>query len=47
MYQNKGINATKEDYIKVIGSIFFIIGTLCLIYFQINSEDNFIGGPAI
>lgn len=47
MYTNKGINANKTDLIKVIGSILFIGGTLCLLYFQVNSEDNFIGGPAL
>ena len=46
MYKNKD-NPTKEDYIKVTGSILFILGTICLLYFQINSENNFIGGPAI
>lgn len=46
MYSNK-INATDTDFIKVIGSIFFILGTLCLLYFQVNSEDNFIGSPEI
>lgn len=46
MYNNKD-NPTKEDFIKVMGSMFFIIGILCLLYFQINSEDNFIGGPAL
>lgn len=46
MYNNK-INATKTDLIKVIGSLFFIMGVLCLLYFQINSNDNFIGSPAL
>ncbi|MBQ2873430.1 MAG: hypothetical protein IJE89_05475 [Bacilli bacterium] len=47
MYTNKGIEATNTDLIKVIGSILFILGTICLLYFQVNSEDNFIGGPAL
>lgn len=42
MYNNKD-NPSKEDMIKVIGSFLFIVGTLCLLYFQINSDDNFIG----
>ena len=46
MYNNKDY-PTNEDLIKVMGSLFFIIGTICLLYFQINSNDNFIGGPAI
>ena len=46
MYNNKE-NPTNVDLIKVIGSLFFIFGTLCLLYFQVNSEDNFIGGPAL
>ena len=46
MYNNK-IGTTKVDLIKVMGSVFFILGTLCLLYFQVNSEDNFIGSPAI
>lgn len=46
MYNNKN-NPTKEDLIKVMGSVFFVIGTLCLLYFQIHSEDNFIGSSLI
>lgn len=30
--------------IKVFGSVFFIVGVLCLIYFQVNQTD-FIGSP--
>lgn len=47
MYKSKMDSATKEDLIKVMGSVFFIVGTLCLLYFQVNSKNNFIGGPAI
>lgn len=47
MYKNKGYEATQTDLIKVMGSIFFILGTLCLLYFQVHSDDNFIGGPAL
>lgn len=32
--------------IKVLGSIFLIIGVLCLIYFQKHNED-FIGSPGL
>ena len=46
MYNNKD-NPTDADLIKVMGSMFFIIGTLCLLYFQVCSDDNFIGGPAL
>lgn len=46
MYNNKDI-PSDIDKIKVIGSLFFIIGTLCLLYFQINSDDNFIGEPVL
>ena len=46
MYNNKD-NPTDADLIKVMGSVFFIIGTLCLLYFQVCSDDNFIGGPAL
>jgi len=46
MYNNKD-NPSKTDFIKVAGSLLFIIGTLCLLYFQVNSDDNFIGGPAL
>ena len=46
MYNNKD-NSNSEDMIKVIGSFLFIIGTLCLLYFQINSKDNFIDGPVL
>ena len=46
MYKNKE-KPTKTDYIKVIGSLLFVIGTICLLYFQLNNDDNFIGGPAI
>ena len=46
MYHNKD-NPTNVDLIKVFGSIFFIIGSICLLYFQVHSNDNFIGGPAL
>ena len=46
MLKNKD-KPTETDYIKVMGSLLFVIGTICLLYFQINSDDNFIGGPAI
>ena len=47
MYNHNGLDVTNTDLIKVIGSLLFILGTICLLYFQINSNDNFIGGPAI
>lgn len=46
MYSNKN-NPSKADFVKVTGSLFFILGTICLLYFQIKSDDNFIGGPAL
>ena len=46
MYNNKD-NPSKEDLVKVLGSMFFVLGALCLLYFQIKSDDNFIGGPAL
>lgn len=53
-YFNRNYNQYKmvqEDrknlyQIKVIASIFFIVGTLCLIYFQ-NNESSFIGTPTL
>lgn len=40
--------------IKFLGSIFFLVGVLCLLYFQVNISGNntgssgaFIGGPAL
>lgn len=47
MYKNKYNEVTNADFIKVVGSLLFVIGTICLLYFQINSDDNFIGGPAL
>lgn len=46
MYNTKE-NPTNTDLIKVFGSLLFILGAICLLYFQINSDDNFIGGPAL
>ena len=46
MFNNKD-NPSDVDRVKVIGSLFFIIGTLCLLYFQVNGNDNFIGEPEI
>lgn len=46
MYINKD-KTSNEDKIKVFGSLLFIIGTLCLLYFQINSNDNFIGDQTL
>ena len=47
MYINKGDNVTINDVIKVLGSVFFVVGTLCWLYFQIYSDDNFISSPLI
>ena len=44
MYKGKGVDTTNTDLIKVIGSELFVLGTICLLYFQLNSDDNFIGG---
>lgn len=39
--------------IKLLGSIFFLVGVLCLLYFQINNGSNndnnniFVGGPIL
>ena len=41
MYQNKE-SKTKADTVKVFGSFLFIIATICLLYFQVHSKDNFI-----
>lgn len=41
MYNSK-TNPNQTDLIKVTGSLFFILGTLYLLYFQVNSNDNFI-----
>lgn len=46
MFNNKD-NPSDVDRIKVIGSFLFIVGTLCLLYFQVNSDDNFIVEPEI
>ena len=46
MYNNKD-NPSDVDKAKVIGSFLFIVGTLCLLYFQVNSDDNFIGEPEL
>lgn len=46
MFKNKD-KPTDTDLIKVIGSLFFVFGAICLLYFQINSNDNFIGGPSL
>lgn len=41
LYGNKE-NPSKADSIKVLGSLLFVIGTTCLLYFQIYSKENFI-----
>lgn len=46
MYNNKD-NPTNKDMVKVIGSFLLIIGVLCLLYFQVNNDDNFIGDVPI
>ena len=46
MYNNKD-NSTDTDLVKVIGSLLFLIGAICLLYFQVNSDDNFIGEPEL
>ena len=47
MYNNKDNDVTNADFVKVVGSFLFIVGALCLLYFQVSSDDNFIGGPAL
>ena len=47
MYNNKDNDVTDADFVKVVGSFLFIVGALCLLYFQVSSDDNFIGGPAL
>ena len=42
MYKDKGIMVSFEDVVKVVGSFLFVVGALCLLYFQVNSNDNFI-----
>ena len=46
MYNNKD-NPTNTDLIKVIGSFLFIVGVICLLYFQLNNQDNFIIGEPV
>lgn len=46
MYNNKEY-PTHTDSVKVLGSILFILATICLLYFQIHSNDNFIGSPSL
>lgn len=46
MYNNKEY-PTHADSVKVLGSILFILATICLLYFQIHSNDNFIGSPSL
>ena len=41
MLKNKE-RVNKEDRVKLFGSFLFVVGVLCLLYFQVNSEDNFI-----
>ena len=33
MYINKGVNVTINDVNKILGSVFFVFATLCLLYF--------------
>lgn len=42
MYNNKMGNVKDYDLVKLIWSLLFLIGTFCLLYFQVNSNDNFI-----
>ena len=42
MYTRKMDSIKDYDLIKLIGSLLFVIGTFCLLYFQVNSSDNFI-----
>ena len=44
---NSVSNDMKEIYeIKFLGSLFLIIGILCLIYFQ-EKQTSFVGSPAL
>lgn len=46
MYNDKD-NPTNYDFVKVMGSLFFVLGAICLFYFQVKGDDNFIGDPVI
>lgn len=45
-YQNTSPKYKLLYMIKVLGSIFLIVGVLCLVYFQKNNDD-FIGSPGL
>lgn len=46
LYRLASVNEQNQYFIKLFGSSLLIVGTLCLLYFQIN-EKNFIGSPVI
>lgn len=45
-YKNSSSENKSLYSVKVFGSIFLIVGVICLIYFQENNE-NFIGSPSL
>jgi len=46
MYNNKD-DPSGEDMVKVVGSFLFLVGALCLLYFQVSSDNNFIDEPVL
>lgn len=46
-YQDYMNNLRKPFMVRYVGSIFFMVGILCLLYFQISVKNDFIGGVEV
>lgn len=46
-YLEAEINDKKNFLVRYLGSISFMIGILCLLYFQLTNRRDFFGGPEV
>lgn len=46
-YLEAGIDEKKNFLVRYLGSVFFMVGILCLLYFQLTNRRDFFGGPEV
>lgn len=46
-YLEARIDEKKNFLVRYLGSVFFMVGILCLLYFQLTNRRDFFGGPEV
>lgn len=46
-YLEAEIDEKKNFLVRYLGSVFFMVGILCLLYFQLTNRRDFFGGPEV